>query len=139
MHLRFFDLGKSYNGKTVFNNIRGEINGADKIGLVGFNGIGKTTLVRLLTGREAYDTGKIEYSPNQLKILYIEQNPLFDPQKSVYETIFNAALNSNNKAKDIQTIAKKSLNIIGLSEEKWPQKVITLSGGEKLNWSWAGF
>jgi|GEM_PF-3917798 len=44
MTLRFYEPGKSYHGKAVFTNISGEINRGDKIGLVGANGIGKTTL-----------------------------------------------------------------------------------------------
>jgi len=69
MHLHFQDLSKSYNGKAIFENINGDINGADKIGLVGLNGIGKTTLARLIAGKETGDAGIIEYAPSHLRIL----------------------------------------------------------------------
>jgi len=127
MHLHFQDLSKSYNGKAIFENINGDINGADKIGLVGLNGIGKTTLARLIAGKETGDAGIIEYAPSHLRILYIEQHPQFDPRASVYEAIFNVVTIKQNT----ETIVKKSLNQIGISEEKWSQSAVSLSGGEK--------
>lgn len=130
MSLLFYELGKSYHGKAVFANISGEINRGDKIGLVGANGIGKTTLARLLAGLEACDAGQIEYSPARLKVLYIEQHPAFNPRSSVYETIYQAA-SGNRQAGDVQTLIKKSLQTVGLSEDKWFQRTGSLSGGEK--------
>ena len=59
MEINFNNLSKSYNGKTVLENLSGKINDKDKIGLVGANGIGKTTLARLLAGQEAYDSGRL--------------------------------------------------------------------------------
>ncbi len=130
MSLRFYELGKSYHGKTIFENINGEINSADKIGLVGANGIGKTTLARLVAGLDACDAGQVEYSPARLRVLYIEQHPAFNPQSSVYETIYQAASGSR-QAGDMQTLVGKSLHAVGLSERKWSQKAGSLSGGEK--------
>ncbi|MGI5927578.1 MAG: ATP-binding cassette domain-containing protein, partial [Thermacetogeniaceae bacterium] len=62
MSLRFQGLYKSYQGKTVLEKISGSINGKDKIGLIGINGIGKTTLARILAGEETPDQGEIKLS-----------------------------------------------------------------------------
>ncbi|WP_041274431.1 ATP-binding cassette domain-containing protein [Desulforamulus reducens] len=131
MNLIFIGLGKSYNGKTVFENISGEINSEDKIGLVGVNGRGKTTLAKILSGLEAYDVGKIRRSPAYSKSLYVEQYPLFDVNVSVYDEIFRVASNNQNTIKDYKTFVKKALHKVGLGENKWGQKAVSLSGGEK--------
>jgi ATPase subunit of ABC transporter with duplicated ATPase domains len=78
MNLSFQGLCKSYKGKTVFKNITGKIEGQDKIGLIGVNGIGKTTLARILSGEEICDQGEIQWVPSNTTILYIEQYPEFD-------------------------------------------------------------
>lgn len=77
MQLRFSGISKSYNGKTVLENISGAIYAGDKIGLIGRNGVGKTTLARVLSGREPSDAGKIEHLPPSGIIYYLEQYPQF--------------------------------------------------------------
>ncbi|HBX23288.1 MAG TPA: ABC transporter ATP-binding protein [Desulfotomaculum sp.] len=131
MPARFHELSKSYHGKTVFKNISGEINDGDKVGLVGLNGIGKTTLARLIANRESCDAGKIVYAPPHLRILYIEQHPQFDSYASVYEAILNVPTKNLQQTRDTETIVKKSLNKIGLNEAIWSQRAVSLSGGEK--------
>jgi len=131
MNLHFSGLCKSYIGKKVFENISGQINPQDRIGLIGANGVGKTTLARLLAGREACDTGEISYSPSYMETLYIEQYPIFDSDISVYGEVPRVVPNDNNNIKDIKTIVERALNRVGLSKDKWEQKAETLSGGEK--------
>ncbi|WP_159426146.1 ribosomal protection-like ABC-F family protein [Desulfolucanica intricata] len=131
MNLHFDNLSKSYKGKTVLNNISGKINITDKIGLVGANGIGKTTLAEILSGRKTCDTGKISRSPANGKILYIEQYPVFDANISVYREIFRVAAASHKTVKDVKTIVTKALHRVKIDEKKWQQPALTLSGGEK--------
>jgi ATP-binding cassette subfamily F protein 3 len=50
MRLQFTSLSKSYKGKRVFEDISGQVNDGDRIGLIGANGVGKSTLARLLAG-----------------------------------------------------------------------------------------
>ncbi len=135
MSLSFENLSKSYAGKTVFENINGKIYAGDRIGLIGTNGVGKTTLVKLLAGKESRDSGSIRY-PSSLKIFYGEQYPQFVEGASVYELVYEtiAANSSNFKLKDskeIAALAKKSLNNISLGSELWEQQAEKLSGGEK--------
>lgn len=129
MNLYFENLSKSYHGKTIFENINGKVDEQDKIGLIGVNGIGKTTLVKLLSGLESSDGGNIRYSPAALKILYIEQYPEFDKEISVYDEVCKTLNNDRNINKD--TVIEKVFNDIGLAKELWTQKAASLSGGEK--------
>lgn len=136
MQLRFSGVYKSYKGKTVLENISEAINADDKIGLVGRNGIGKTTLARLLAGQEACDKGYIKFLPSFGKIFYLEQYPLFAEKDTVYETVLQAAktdsgVNNLVRSYDLETIVKKSLNMLGIGEDKRVQRVNNLSGGEK--------
>ena len=130
MQLRFSGIYKSYNGKSVLENISGTIHPGDKIGLVGRNGIGKTTLARILAGQEPCDVGTIEFLPPHGKIFYLEQAPRFANSESVYEAIIRAA-RSNLLINDAETTVKKLLNMLGIGEEKWAQRANSLSSGEK--------
>ncbi len=80
-------ISKSYSEKTLINEISIGINEGDKIGLIGVNGTGKTTLLKVLAGNEPYDTGKIIYS-NSIKIEYLPQNPEFVDGTTILEQIF---------------------------------------------------
>lgn len=130
MQLRFSGISKSYNGKTVLENISGAIHAGDKIGLVGRNGIGKTTLARVLSGREPSDAGKIECLPPSGNIYYLEQYPDFAESDSVYGVTLKAA-RSNYMINDPETTVKKTLNMLRIDESVWGRQASSLSGGEK--------
>jgi len=136
MNINFSGLSKGYEGKTIFENIRGQISDGDKVGLIGSNGVGKTTLVKVLAGREDRDAGEISYSPTYIKTLYLPQHPEFDKGISVYEDIvkflFQWTKNNNSEdVSDIDALAKTALNRVGLEEDIWNHHAINLSGGEK--------
>ncbi len=133
MKLSFTDVSKAYDGKIIFENLSGQINHEDKIGLIGANGVGKTTLVNVLTGKEDKDTGDIRYTPSHLKILYIQQYPEFEQGITVYEDILDhiKKINDRGSIEEAEALAKMVLNKVGLNEEKWDQQAESLSGGEK--------
>lgn len=131
MNINFTELSKSYRGKRVFEKISGHISDGDKVGLVGVNGVGKTTLAKLLAGLEEKDSGTITYSPSYIKVLYIEQYPVFDENITVYDEALRVALKSYDNRAHVEAIVKKNLVKVGLGENKWRQKAISLSGGEK--------
>lgn len=135
MNINFAELSKSYKGKAIFEKISGQINDGDKIGLIGVNGIGKTTLAKILAGLEEKDGGTIAHSPSYIKVLYIEQYPLFGENITVYDEAFNVALKFYGNAVEASAIAKKCLLEVGLKESKWQQKAKSLSGGEKTKLS----
>lgn len=66
------NISKSYNGKDILNNISFFINEKEKIGIIGYNGVGKTTLLRIISGEEEPDTGEILREENIL-IGYFKQ------------------------------------------------------------------
>ena len=82
------NLSKSFGADIMFNNISFSIAEGQKIGLVGQNGTGKSTLLQILTGHESKDDGKIIYT-NDIRVGYLEQQPKFDPQESVLDACFN--------------------------------------------------
>jgi ATP-binding cassette subfamily F protein 3 len=137
MNLSFNNLSKGYEGKMIFENIGGQISDGEKIGLIGANGVGKTTLVNILTGKEESDTGEIRCSPYHINILYIEQYPKFERGITVYQDIKGFLSRSKDYQDDfmdmeeIGAMARAALNKVGLGREKWDHDVENLSGGEK--------
>ncbi|WP_231702838.1 ribosomal protection-like ABC-F family protein [Desulfocucumis palustris] len=127
----FEGLYKSYHDKMVFANISGIISAGEKIGFIGSNGIGKTTLSRILAGMEPPDKGSIECIPHNALIVYLQQYPNFSPGASVYEELYETVSNNLNGYEPIDTIVKKSLQQIEIHESLWDQKATSLSGGEK--------
>ncbi len=85
--LSFEGLSKSYSEKILFEDISLGINEGDKIGIIGVNGTGKSTLLKVLAGVEQADSGKI-LTANKVRIEYLSQNPQFDYDATVLEQIF---------------------------------------------------
>ncbi len=79
-------ISKNYGNKGLFQNLTFGINQGEKIGLIGINGTGKSTLLKLLSGWEKPDSGRIIYSSNA-RIGYLPQNPEFNEQHSVLEEV----------------------------------------------------
>ncbi len=82
-------LTKSYGINPLFNDISFHINEGDKIALIARNGVGKSTLLRILAGKETADEGKL-WIHKDVTVALFEQNPQFDETKSVVENIFHA-------------------------------------------------
>jgi ATP-binding cassette subfamily F protein uup len=81
-------LVKSYGINPLFNNISFHINEGDKIALIARNGIGKSTLLRILNGTETPDAGKL-FINKDVTVALFEQDPKFDEDKTVLENIFH--------------------------------------------------
>ncbi len=81
-------LTKSYGINPLFNNISFHINEGDKIALIARNGVGKSTLLRILAGAETSDSGKL-WINKDVTIALFEQDPVFDETKTVLENIFH--------------------------------------------------
>lgn len=78
---------KSYGEKVLLNNISLSISEGEKIGLIGINGTGKSTLLRIVAGVESYDNGSI-ITANKLTVNFLSQNTDFDDNATVLEQIF---------------------------------------------------
>jgi len=81
-------LTKSYGINPLFNNISFHINEGDKIALIARNGVGKSTLLRILAGQETADEGKC-WINKEVTVALFEQEPEFDEARSVLENIFH--------------------------------------------------
>ncbi|BDR72281.1 ABC transporter ATP-binding protein [Clostridium tetani] len=81
------NLSKSYGEKSLINNISFSINEGDKIGIIGINGTGKSTLLKIIAGIESYDNGTI-ITKNNMVIEYLPQNPYFDENSNVIQQVF---------------------------------------------------
>ena len=83
------DIWKSYGAYDVLRGVRWQIDPGDRIGLVGPNGCGKTTLFRLITEESPPDDGQL-HRQRGLNIGFLAQEPTFDPTHSVMGAMLNA-------------------------------------------------
>ncbi|WP_040214179.1 ABC-F family ATP-binding cassette domain-containing protein [Clostridium polynesiense] len=81
------NISKSYSEKALIENISLGINEGDKIGLIGINGTGKSTLLKIIAGIESIDSGNI-IKANRARIEYLSQNPEYDDSSTVLQQIF---------------------------------------------------
>ncbi|MED4609754.1 ABC-F family ATP-binding cassette domain-containing protein, partial [Paenibacillus validus] len=82
------DLYKSYGEKVLFDGISFQINEKERIGLVGVNGTGKSTLLRVMAGLETTERGKLTHA-NHFHVEYLPQQPEFDMESTVLEQVFH--------------------------------------------------
>ena len=122
MLVTFHNVSVKYLDKIILNKVSFTINENDKIGIVGVNGVGKSTLLKAIYFNDVIDDGKI-YKKNNLKIAYLEQEPSFDINK----TILNEALRLAQVENEFEV--KSMLSKFGLDE--YDKKIQILSGGEK--------
>ena len=86
-------LTKTVGDKTVFKNISFIIHGLDRVGLIGVNGTGKTTLLNVLSGKSGFDGDVNPFSAKSgYKIGYLTQEPHFDDDKTVLDTVLSSNL-----------------------------------------------
>jgi ATP-binding cassette, subfamily F, member 3 len=82
-------INKMYGGNLIFQDLSFEINEKDRIGLVGRNGCGKTTLLRLISGMEEPDSGQIHWKKG-LRVGYLAQIPVYEANMSVRDVLSTA-------------------------------------------------
>lgn len=81
------NISKSYSEKPLLDNISLGINEGDKIGIIGVNGVGKSTLLKIAAGVEQPDEGRL-IKGNSISIEYLSQNPSFEADATVLEQVF---------------------------------------------------
>lgn len=86
--LRADNLTSIYGEKTLFKNVSVIVNENDRIGLIGVNGSGKTSLLNVLSGENSADSGEIT-KPNDYTIGYLKQKPVLDPNKTIMDAVFS--------------------------------------------------
>lgn len=81
------NLTRAVGAKTLFNDISFTISSGEKVGLIGVNGTGKSTLLSIIAGEEEADSISVDH-PNSYRVTYLPQEPDEDPNKTVMETVF---------------------------------------------------
>jgi ATP-binding cassette subfamily F protein uup len=84
-------LSKTYGEKVLFRELNFGIQKGEKVALVARNGTGKSTLLRILAGKDIADSGTVS-SRKDCRIIYLEQEPPFDPEKTVSQILFSSDL-----------------------------------------------
>lgn len=127
------DISKSYTASPLLSNLSYAINEGDKIGLIGVNGTGKSTLLRITAGIEDADSGKIILTGG-VRIGYLPQAPAYDPEKTVLEQAVSYL--TREIAAEGEYKCKSMLNQLGITD--FEKKMNTLSGGERKRVAMAG-
>ena len=90
-YLQIENISKSYGPKVLFEKIGFNINEGDKIALIAPNGTGKTSLMKILAGKDKSDSGGKIMFLKDIKIAFLEQEYEFDPEKSIFDQIMSAS------------------------------------------------
>ena len=132
-YLQIENISKSYGPKVLFEKIGFNINEGDKIALIAPNGTGKTSLMRILAGKDKSDSGGKIMFLKDIRIAFLEQEYAFDPEKSIFDQIMSSSTEFT-KGLDQEHIWEyerrvvKFLTNFNLSDPD--QKMKELSGGE---------
>ena len=132
-YLQIENISKSYGPKVLFENIGFNINEGDKIALIAPNGTGKTSLMRILAGKDKSDSGGKIMFLKDIRIAFLEQEYPFDPEKSIFDQIMTSSVEFT-KGLDQEHLWEYERRVVKfLTSFNLPnpeQKMKELSGGE---------
>ena len=132
-YLQIENISKSYGPKILFEKIGFNINEGDKIALIAPNGTGKTSLMKILAGKDKSDSGGKIMFLKDIKIAFLEQEYDFDPEKSIFSQIMSASTEFTRELDqeglwEYERRVVKFLSNFNLTDPDQPMK--ELSGGE---------
>ena len=113
-------VSKVFGEKKIFDDVSYGIHEGDKIGIIGINGTGKTTLLKIIAGLEETDEGQV-IKQNGLRITYLPQNPEFPKGSTVLSYVIQVTQNKEYEARNI-------LNKLGIVDHE--ADISILSGGQ---------
>ena len=126
MLLNMEGVRKTYGDRTLLDDVTFYMKQGDRVGVVGVNGCGKSTFLRLAAGKEKPDSGSVSYDPN-VRLGYLPQDPDYDPENTVMEQV-EAGLDPT--AREIARYeAVEILTRLGIADVG--QKMGALSGGQR--------
>ena len=132
-YLQIENISKSYGPKVLFEKIGFNINEGDKIALIAPNGTGKTSLMRILAGKDKSDSGGKIMFLKDIKIAFLEQDYPFDPERSIFEQVM-ASSTEFTKDLDQEHLWEYEHRVIkfltNFNLNNPDQKMKELSGGE---------
>ena len=121
-------LTKSVGDKTVFRDISFIIHDLDRIGLIGVNGTGKTTLLDVLSGKSGFDGDVSPFSAKTgYKIAYLTQEPDFDEEQTVLDTVLSSDL------REMQLIREYELLLTAYDESQQSRLEAVMAGMDSLH------
>lgn len=121
------DLTKVYAERKLFDGASFSLQDGEKIGVIGINGTGKTTLLRMIMGEEETDEGTVT-TANHVVIRYLPQHPEFEPEKSSLECVLEGNVTDENRW-SVESDAKAMMMRLGIKD--FMQPVGQLSGGQR--------
>ncbi len=131
------NITKAYGERKLFDNAGFFLQQGEKAGIIGINGTGKSTLLKMIAGLEEPDEGKIVMA-NHVVVAYLPQNPLFDAEKTVISAVVEKALEAKLQkekqlsAEEESTLAAEAKSMLTkLGVYDFEQKCGELSGGQK--------
>ncbi len=126
-YLQVEDLTKSYGDRMLFDSVTFGVNEGDKIGLIAKNGTGKSTLLRILSGAEAPDSGSVTFR-NGLRVGFLAQMPEFEPGKSILDNLLATVKPEEHEEWGHEDRIRQMLFQLGIDNPA--QEVDHLSGGQ---------
>jgi ATPase subunit of ABC transporter with duplicated ATPase domains len=100
------NLGHSFGDRTLFKDVSFRIVEGEHVGLVGANGVGKSTLMSIITGQTVHDSGRVEWLP-KTHYGYLDQHTILTPGKTMRETLNEAFAELYKKEEELNEIAAK--------------------------------
>ncbi len=125
------NITKSFTERKLFSKASFYVQEREKIGIVGINGTGKSTLLKIIAGVEEPEEGTVTLA-NHIVVNYLPQNPVFDPEKSVLSNVMEkAGTRQMDEAHHftMESEAKSLMNRLGITDFR--QKAGELSGGQR--------
>lgn len=119
-------IEKYHNEKCILKDVSFAIEDHDKLALIGVNGTGKTTFLKILAGLEHYDAGNI-IQKNGLRVAYLAQDPILDESLTILEQVLKHVQNEDGETKTFE--AKAILGKLGIQDSSLPISI--LSGGQR--------
>lgn len=120
------NISKTYMERKVLDDVSFFLNEGDKIGVIGINGTGKSTLIKILAGVDEADSGKVVRT-NGVRVSYLPQIPEFENNGSILRQVMLHLPDDLKEAKEFE--AKSILSKLGIAD--YSKDISTLSGGEK--------
>ncbi|KAF8411562.1 hypothetical protein HHK36_004117 [Tetracentron sinense] len=115
--VRLENISKSYKGVTLLKEVSWEVKKGEKVGLVGVNGAGKTTQLRIITGQEEPDSGNVIKAKPNMRIAFLSQEFEVSPSRTVKEEFLNAfkeEMDIAGRLEKVQKALESSVEDLGL-------------------------